>query len=367
MSAAASASSGPVLVNLTHLSPHMAGILRTSAGVLRGLLALDDGPSIEVVTTQIGLQALAAVGLELPSTMVTLVPAAFSRSKPLAAIAALTLLPLIARRRGASTILNLDYYFSPGIGRTRSISMVTDVQFLDRPESFSASARWSRALFLRLAARFCDAVIGISQTSSDRFIDAFPAAGDKTVVVHLGIEASTEVAPFQDWAGELLFVGTTNAHKNLRVVIEAFELGLAQELQLVVAGRPGSFEPELCKAVANPSFGNRIERVGRIEDSALWELYGQSDVLIAPSVYEGFDLPTLEAMAAGTHVVASDLPVHREILQDHAEYFEPNDPEGLAAAIQSARNRTDDQRDRAIAHARGFSWDRSAETLAALL
>lgn len=367
MTATVNASSGPVLVNLTHLSPHMAGILRTSAGVLQGLLALEDGPSIEVVTTRSGLHALAAVGLELPPTMVTLVPAAMSRSKPLAALAALTLLPLIARRRGASTILNLDYYFSPGIGRTRSISMVTDVQFLDRPDSFSASARWSRALFLRLAARFSDAVIGISQTSSDRFIDAFPAASDKTVVVHLGIEGSTEIAPFRDWTGELLFVGTTNIHKNLRVVIDAFELGLAPDLQLVVAGRPGSYEPELRKAGENPAFGNRIDRVGRVDDSELWELYSQSNVLIAPSLYEGFDLPTLEAMAAGTHVVASDLPVHREILQNHAEYFAPNDPEGLAAAIQSARNRTDDQRERAIAHARGFSWERSAETLVTLL
>ena len=359
--------SGPVLVNLAYLSPHMAGVLRHSAGILQGLLDLDDGPAIEVVTTRNGLSALEIFGLELPRSIVTLVPETMSRSKPLAAVAALTLLPLIARRRGASTILNLDYYFSPGFGRTRSISMVTDVRYLDQPENFSRSGRLSRAFFLRLATRFSDSVIAISHISADRFIEAFPAARDKTAVVHLGIEGSSEVRPARDRTDELLFVGTTSAHKNLGVVIEALKLGLIPDVPVVIAGGPGSFESELEKASENPRVGERVKRLGRIEDSELRERYARSNILLAPSLYEGFDLPTLEAMSAGAHVVASDLPVHREILQSHAEYFCPDDPASLAAAIQSAGSRTDDQRRRAIVYAQGFSWDRSAETLAKLL
>lgn len=357
---------GPTIVNLAHLTPDMAGVLRHSAGLVGALLERSDVGEIHVVTTAAGLDGLSGFGLDLDPAMLTILPDGVSRAKLLAAVATLVAVPWIAHRRGASTVLNLDYYFSPALGTARSISMVTDVQFIDRPASFGIGARWSRTFFMRLAARFCDVVLGISHTSAQRFVEAFPDASGKTEIVPMGIDARDEM-PRVERSGDALFVGTTNDHKNLRVVVDALRAGLLPDLQLAVAGRPGSYEPTLRAAMQDPAVGSHIKRLGRVSDPELDELYDRASLLIAPSFYEGFDMPTIEAMAAGADVVASDLPVHREILGDHAEYFSPNDPVSLSAAVSAARGRSADQRAAAIEHARSYTWDRSADRLAAVL
>jgi len=134
-------SPGTVLVNLIHLRPGMAGVLRLSAGLLRALLRRPDAPRIRVVTTRHGLDALADFGVDLSPSMVTLVPDTIGRSKALAALSNLALFPWIARRHDRATVLSLDYYFIPPPARSLSISIVSDVPLLVRPAYFTRGVR----------------------------------------------------------------------------------------------------------------------------------------------------------------------------------------------------------------------------------
>jgi len=113
-----------------------------------------------------------------------------------------------------------------------------------------------------------------------------------------------------------------------------------------------------------------MRAVGFLTDEELARTYSEATALVAPSRYEGFGLPILEAMACGTPVIASDIPAFRESAGDAAEFVAPGDARQLASAINRALtdgSYADALRERGLRHARQFSWDQTArQTLEAI-
>lgn len=162
----------------------------------------------------------------------------------------------------------------------------------------------------------------------------------------------------------VLFVGVLQPRKNVATLLRAFSLlvveKLGQDLKLVVAGESGWGLTEIRKMVGSLGLQDRVVFAGSIEDEDLPDLYRGAHLFVYPSLYEGFGLPILEAMACGIPVITSNISSMPEVAGDAAVLVDPRDPEGLASAMASVL--TDEALreklgQKGIARARGFSWD----------
>ena len=160
-------------------------------------------------------------------------------------------------------------------------------------------------------------------------------------------------------------VGNLTPNKNLAVVVRAFSLLPPGAAKLVVVGRAdASIFGEASAGPPNPD----IVFAGRLDDEDLAGLLRESRALVFPSIYEGFGIPPLEAMQAGTRVLASTAEAVVEVCEGVADLFAPNDAETLARHIRGVLDETKSERDARIATGRErlsrYSWERSALTLA---
>jgi len=164
----------------------------------------------------------------------------------------------------------------------------------------------------------------------------------------------------------LLFVGTIEPRKNLLTLVRAFDQILHQTSrrpQLVVVGAEGWLTNELFAFIKESSISDRLRLTGYLDDDDLRALYSSCTVFVYPSVYEGFGLPPLEAMACGAPVIASNIATFQETLGSAAELVEPNDVEALARSIVEILDDEDRRRKlsrRGLEQAPKFSWERTA-------
>ena len=170
----------------------------------------------------------------------------------------------------------------------------------------------------------------------------------------------------------ILAVGTIEPRKNLATLLRAFELltrdHAAADITLVLAGRTGWLHEDFLTKVASSALRERVRLTGYVTDAELTALYSSCQVFVYPSLYEGFGLPPLEAMACGAAVVASRIDAHLEVLgEESAALFPPEDCEALAARLFRLLDREDARLALASAgrrRAAAFTWERAArETL----
>jgi len=195
--------------------------------------------------------------------------------------------------------------------------------------------------FLIYSSRF-------TQQSITDYLDKRPGAPlAASTVVHLGHDfGSLQTGSIRH--GELrraltkspasfLCVGTLEPRKNLGILLDAFEALWDHEhdVSLVIIGRAGWLCDELLVRIRrHPELGRRLFWFNNVSDADLALVYRQSSALIFPSIVEGFGLPMVEALSQGLPVIASDIPVFREIADDHAQFFLPHDAVALASAVR---------------------------------
>jgi glycosyltransferase involved in cell wall biosynthesis len=167
----------------------------------------------------------------------------------------------------------------------------------------------------------------------------------------------------------LLYLGQWKPYKNLSTLLAAFEKISAErgDLQLVIGGRDDPRYPAPKEAAARS--GGRILVTGWIPSAALPALYQAAAAFVMPSLYEGFGLPVLEAMAWGAPVVCARATSLPEVVGDAAQYWEPaTGADGLAEAIKAALHpdRAAELRRRGLEQASRFSWEETARRTAAV-
>lgn len=279
------------------------------------------------------------------------------------------------RRSGASVYHSPSSALVPMALRERAVITVHDLVPLIFPETSSLRTRLGYRV-LRRAARLTGAVIAVSQNTRsdlervwglDRRIDvvyeaarSLPAPGAVEELAKLDVEP-----PY------FLAVGTLEPRKNLKTLIRAYATATSRNAslpRLVIVGASGwgGAPREVAEAIA--SIADRVHPIGYRTDEELATLYAHATAFALPSLYEGFGLPALEAMAAGTPVVAASSGSLPEVLADAAAYFEPEDASTLADVLEKV---AEDSTYRAALSARGrerasqFSWTQAArETFA---
>ena len=272
------------------------------------------------------------------------------------------------------TQLRRRLLWSPGntgpIGISRQVLTVHDAAALDHPEWFERKfALWYAALLPRLI-RKVRTIITVSQFSKERIVQLSGVEPGRVHVIYNGVgqhfhppdpKTIKKLRTDYDLTGPyILFVGSLEPRKNLRILIEAWRLGGFDGAKLAVVGTGGH-------VFANLGFDAipaGVRLLGRLEDEVLAALYSGTAGFVYPSVYEGFGLPPLEAMACGCPVAVSDIPAHREVFGKAAMYFDPFSPEDLSSKLKCLLQLDSPSRasffEKGLNHAATYSWERAA-------
>jgi glycosyltransferase involved in cell wall biosynthesis len=242
------------------------------------------------------------------------------------------------------TQLRRRLLWSPGntgpITVSRQVLTVHDAAALDHPEWFERKfALWYGALLPRLV-RKVRAIITVSHFSRERIVQLTGVDGERVHVIANGVEARFRPAnmaavkeiraKFELNDPYILFVGSLEPRKNLKVLLQAWQLGSFDGAMLAVVGASG----HLFQNLQFDSVPEGVRLLGRVEDELLPALYSGAAGFVYPSVYEGFGLPPLEAMACGCPIAVSDIPAHREVCGSTALYFDPFSPEDLSSKLE---------------------------------
>jgi glycosyltransferase involved in cell wall biosynthesis len=274
------------------------------------------------------------------------------------------------------------------VGRVPAVCTIHDVTPLTMP-SHSGKVTLLQRFLLRSCARLSRAIITSSECSKKDIVTLLGVPEEKITVIHDACDhavfntAPADRAALEGLRGRLeigkpylLHHGTIQPRKNLKRLIEAFRLMLARDgnldLDLVLAGQMGWACEEIMNAARTGNGGKgRVVFAGVLPDAELALLIKGASLEVVPSLYEGFSLPMVEAMACGVPTVASRTSCLPEISGDKLAYFDPLSVEDMAACMQAVlldSHLSQRLRQNGIERAREFSWERCAqETLQVLM
>jgi glycosyltransferase involved in cell wall biosynthesis len=266
---------------------------------------------------------------------------------------------LPARARGARALLSPANLAPLALGR-RNVVVIHDAAALRHPEWYGrAYVAWQRALLPRLA-RSAGRVITVSEFSKGEVVEVLGAPPERVVVVPNGVGerfgpdagADATRAALGLAKPYVLAVGTRIARKNLAALSTAAGALAQRGVELVTAGS--------ARAYMRDEGDTAVRALGYVPEQHLPGLYAGASALVMPSLYEGFGLPCLEAMASGTPVVAADRAALPEVCGGAALLFDPDDPDAVTDALRRALDDPEPLVARGRERARGFSWERTA-------
>lgn len=251
--------------------------------------------------------------------------------------------------------------------RAAQVVTIHDLFFLDHPEATAAEVRRDYPALVADHARRADLVVTVSATVAAQVVARLGVAPASVVTCHNGAPGWT-ARPSVPAEGPVICVGTLEPRKNIAGLLDAWEHLMAGGLRIplrLAGGAPPAAAPVLAR-LQRPPLQGVVEHVGYLEESARRGFYDTARLLVLPSFDEGFGIPVVEAMAAGVPVVATRRGALPEVCGDAAVLVEPDDPRGIAeavAALLADPARLETLRQRGIARAATFSWERSAEHL----
>ncbi len=273
-----------------------------------------------------------------------------------------------------------DFVLPPTLPATRTLLTVHDLSFVRVPQAASPALRAYLNRVVPRSVKIADHILADSQATKDDLLELYNTAEDKVTVLLSGVDERfqriTDAAVLQQARAKygltdlnyLLSVGTVQPRKNYSRVIRALA-GLREagyDLHYIIAGGKGWLEDEMHQTIAETNLTDFVHLLGFVHDSDLPALYSAARALVMPSLYEGFGLPILEAMACGTPVITSNLSSLPEVAGSAALLVNPLHTDEIGNAIRRIES-DDDYRtvliDSGYQQARKFTWEKSARQL----
>ncbi|MBI4055702.1 MAG: glycosyltransferase family 4 protein [Elusimicrobia bacterium] len=286
-----------------------------------------------------------------------------------------------------------DLLSLPLAKRIPSLLTIHDPGYVRIPQHLTPYHRLIYGLFFKKSILAASRILCISHWTAQGVKEWIPdpAVHEKISVIHHGADHfSKEKGKAEDGGGApggsdedaggglekpyLLFVGHLRANKNIERMLLAFERLLAAQnlpnLSLLLAGGRTSQDSGIFRLLSKGPLKDRVRWLGYVPDSELPSLYSNALALLCPSLHEGFGLPVLEALARGCPVLASEIPVFREICGENAVYVDPykvsSISEGMAKILGSDELRNNLKRN-GLARAKEFTWQKAAEKVLGVL
>ena len=254
--------------------------------------------------------------------------------------------PFLLGREDTADVLHCPTYRGPTRSRVPLVVTVHDLAVFRHPEAFN---RWTRAYSPRVVPRVLAAaqrVIAVSEFTRQELIEMLRVPDEKIRVVPNGVgDEFTNVGEAAE-GDYVLAVGTLEPRKNLERLVEAVQR-TKRELRVVGARGWGGVEVG----------GNGVRWLGEVSDTELARLYRGAACVAYPSLYEGFGIPVLEAMACGVPVVTTRGTAMEEVADGAAVLVDARDPAEIAAGIERAATDRDELVARGLERASQFRWD----------
>ncbi len=268
-----------------------------------------------------------------------------------------------------------------------SLVTVHDLGYVHYPQAHRSFDRWYLNRTTRRHTRVAQHIIADSQATKDDLVNFYQADPERITVVYLGRDES--LTPVADPAiinqtkaqyniegNYLLYLGTLHPRKNLARLIEAFHLALASlppendALKLVIAGRKGWLYDEIFAKALVLGIENRVIFPGYVANESKPALLSGALAYVFPSLYEGFGLPVLEAMACGTPVLTSNVSSLPEVAGEAALLVNPRQTTEIAQGLTQLITNANLRRrlvEKGFQQIQGFSWDKAAAQILKIL
>jgi glycosyltransferase involved in cell wall biosynthesis len=267
--------------------------------------------------------------------------------------------------RALRKLSNTDLFFSPGYNtpltcRAPFIFTIHDLSHVYCPENSSPLIRLYYSTILKRNCHRAAHILTVSEFTRMQIAEWAGILPEKIVNVSCGVDPAYR--PGGDVYGfpfpYLLCVSNRKRHKNEFRIVEAFaKASISTQVQLVFTGQT---TPELSDCIGRHGGDARVHLTGVVPEAQLPSLYRGALALVFPSLYEGFGLPVLEAMACGTPVVTSNVSAMPEVAADAALLVDPTSVDEIAQAMKQIVSDTGLRtrlREKGLARASGFSWD----------
>ncbi len=243
-------------------------------------------------------------------------------------------------------LLHSPDFIPPAFGARRFVVTIHDLNFLYYPQFLTRESRRYYNRQIEWAVRRADHILADSEATRTDLVTLLNVPPEKVTTVHLAADPAFRPLPAVQVAatlsrygldrGYLLFVGTLEPRKNLPGLLMAYRILLDRkeaDVPLVLVGGRGWLYEEIFAQVERLRLADRVRFLHNVPNEDLPALYNGAVLLAAPSFYEGFGLPPLEAMACGTPVVVSDRGSLPEVVGDAGVQVEPDEPERIAEGM----------------------------------
>lgn len=279
----------------------------------------------------------------------------------------------------------VDLYWAPtspivsAITDVPTVMTVHDMTTFLFPGNHTLKSRLVEKIFFGKAIRKTAKIICDSKATKNDLVKFFPQAKNKTAVTYLGFDEAFRLMPdnivcqtlnkHQITSPYILYVGTIEPRKNLVKLIEAYEhlpIDLIKKYQLVIVGKKGWKLEPIIKKINSSQYRTNIKQLDYVPFSDLPALYNGASVFVFPSLYEGFGLPPLEAMACRTPVITSNVSSLPEVVGKSAILVDPNNITDMVEKIRKILTDSNYRKhyaDLAFTQSRKFSWQKTAEEI----
>ncbi len=249
-----------------------------------------------------------------------------------------------------------------------TVVTIHDLGFM--PSERGTPSSWARSLVRRKMVQRAARIVTVSDFSKKEIVAEWGLSADKIRVIYNGVSDRFVPDPSSEKKDPyILYVGNFLPHKNVACLVEAYAQlpeSRRMSVRLVLAGKESVHRTTLMSKVKELGLAERVRFAGSVADEDLPALYQGSELFVFPSLYEGFGLPPLEAMACGTPVISSNAASLPEVVGDAGLLVDPTRPEDLTRAIECLLS--DDaarrlQSEKGLRQAAKFSSETAAKAL----
>jgi len=268
-------------------------------------------------------------------------------------------------------LIHFTHFNAPLLHRGPSVVTIHDLtlSFFPGKKMTSWLRRWAYHWVLSSVVKRSKRIVAVSHNTKKDLMKLLNTPSEKIEVIYEGVAKEFKVLKEVPNSGDFfLYTGVWRSHKNVVNLLHA--LARLTEGKLVITGREDPFYPEVKMTTKALGLENRVVLTGLVSEKKLVELYNQARVYVMPSLYEGFGLPPLEAMACGTPVACSNTSSLPEICgEDNALFFNPYSVEEMAQAMKQLWDNEPLREKlikRGLERVRDFSWDEMAKVTLSL-
>ncbi len=279
---------------------------------------------------------------------------------------------LLNRFRRQIDLFHFPHYNVPWMEPENSVVTVHDLIHFHFPEYYGGVKVKLAKGVLENAVKKASRIIVDSQATANDLVQMFPGMNEKVRIIHIGVSEFFGPQPVetvdafkkqQNLGQYLLYVGNRKPHKNLERLLKAYA-GLKTKfpaLQLVIVGKRFDEQDEVTRLIKELRLENVVE-IERASDNEILHLYCGAEALVLPSLYEGFGLPPLEAMACGTPVVVSNTSSVPEVVGEAGVYVDPYNVVDITRGVYQVltdQNLRHHLREKGLVQARLFTWEKT--------